>query len=150
MKLFRTVDKVLAAFGNIRAMERTHVDTYTEGLISKINGEKIAESNFGQLFVSYQDLAGYEFLNATVLSGTNIKTFKGIRLVFEFEGKEIIFFSDDKEIESDFSNVSNRWLTKISFVINSDDKEMIQNRRFEKVFLNFKKKSLPFLNTNTK
>ena len=27
-------DKILAAFGNIRAMEQTHVDNYTEDIIN--------------------------------------------------------------------------------------------------------------------
>ncbi|GAB1855679.1 hypothetical protein MHTCC0001_05130 [Flavobacteriaceae bacterium MHTCC 0001] len=147
MKLLHTMDKVLAAFGNIRAMERIHVDTYTEGLISKIEGSKIAESDYGQLFVVFQDLAGYEFMNTTILSGTNIKTFKGCDLVFSCGDRKVILVSDTKEIESDFSNVSNRWLTKISFVISSEDKDMIINKQFEKVDLNFKKKSLPLLNS---
>ncbi len=149
MKLLKTIDKVLAAFGNIKAMERTHVDTYTEGLIAKIKGEKIAESEYGQLFVSFQNLANYEFLNATILSGSNIKTFNGSSLIFVNDGKETIFLSDTKEIESNYSNISNRWLTKISFIINNNnDKKMILKRKFDKVYLNYKKKSLPMQKCN--
>ncbi|MEN3324593.1 hypothetical protein VP395_12700 [Mariniflexile soesokkakense] len=143
MKLLKAFDKILAGFGNIRAMERTHIDTYTEGLISKIEGELIAESEYGKLFVSFQNLADYEFLNITVLSGSNIKTFDGSTLVFINGNDKITYFSDTKEIESDYSNVSKRWLTKISFVINDDDKKMVLERKFEKIFLNYKKKSIP-------
>jgi hypothetical protein len=143
MKLFKTIDKVFASFGNIRAMERTHVDTFTEGLISAIKGEKIAASPYGQLFVTYQNLSGYEFLNASILSATDIKTIKGCQLVFESQNNSITIPSDSKEIESDFSNVSNRYLTKISFVIDESQKEMILKGNFKKVSLNFKKKSLP-------
>ena len=144
MDILRSIDKVLAAFGNIRAMERTHVDTFTENLIANIKGEKITESEYGQLFVSFQNLADYEFLDVTILSGTNIKTFKGSSLTFVHGGgKESILMSDTKEIESDYSNVSNRWLTKISFVISAEDKKMITDKNFEKVFLKFKKKTLP-------
>lgn len=143
MKLLRTVDKVLAAFGNIRAMERTHVDTYTEELISEIEGYKIAESEYGQLFVSFQSIANYEFLNITILSGTNIKTFKGCKLIFVQKEKETLFFSDTQEIASDYSNVSNRWLTKISFIIDENDKNLILTKEFDDVFLSYKKKSLP-------
>ncbi len=143
MKLFKTIDKVLASFGNIKAMERTHVDTFTENLIKNIKGKKIAESEFGQLFITYQILSNYEFLNVSVLSGTNIKTTKGCKLVFESQNDRIAIVSDTKEIESDFSNVSNRYLTKISFIINNDQKKMVSNGNFNKVFLNYKKKSLP-------
>lgn len=143
MSLLRSIDKVLAAFGNIRAMERTHVDIFTENLISNIKGNKIAESEYGQLFVSFQNLANYEFLDVTVLSATNIKTFKGSSLTFVSGDKETIFLSDTQEIESDYSNVSKRWMTKISFVIGDGDKGMIVDKKFDKVFLKFKKKTLP-------
>lgn len=142
MSLIKTIDKVLAAFGNIRAMERTHVDTYTESLITNIKGVKIAESEFGQLFVSFQNLANYEFLNATILSGTNIKTLNGGSLTFILNNNETIFISDTKEIESDYSNVSNRWLTNISFVISNEDKKLLVDRNFDKVLFKFKKKIL--------
>ena len=145
MKLFKTIYKVLSAFGNIRAMERTHVDTFTEDLISKVKGDKIAESNFAQLYVTYQNLSDYNFLNISVLSATDIKSFKGCNLVFESHNNQITIPSDTKEIESDFSNVSNRYLTKISFIINKSEKEMISKGNFEKVFINFKKKSLPMV-----
>ena len=133
----------MAAFGNIRAMERTHVDTYTEELISKISGIKIAESEYGQLFVSFQSLAGYEFLNINILSGSNIKSINGCSLVVVSNKKEIIFLSDTQEIESDYSNVSNRWLTKISFVINDEDKKMFIDKNFETVSVRYRKKLLP-------
>lgn len=143
MNVFKTIDKVLAAFGNVRAMERTHVDTFTENLIKSIKGKKIAQSEYGQLFVSFQHLANYEFLNISVISATNIKTLKGCKLVFESKNQIFTLTSDTKEIESDFSNVSNRYLTKISFIIDEKEKKMISSRSFEKVFLNFKKKSIP-------
>ncbi|MEO1029926.1 MAG: hypothetical protein AAFX55_00895 [Bacteroidota bacterium] len=143
MKLFKTIDKVLAAFGNIRAMERTHVDAFTEDLINNIKGKKIAESEFGQLFASFQTLSDYEFLNISVVSATNIKTRKGCDLVLESDAHKISIPSDTKEIESNFSNVSNRYLTKISFILNKKEKKIISSGNFEKVLLNFNKKSLP-------
>ena len=142
MKIFKTLDKVLAGFGNIRAMERNHVDSFTEDLIMNIKGDKMAESEDGQVFGSFQNLSGYDFLNISILSYTNIKTFKGCNLVFETKDKSITIPSDTKEIESDFSNVSNRWLTKVSFIINESEKEMVSEGNFENVSINYKKTSL--------
>lgn len=142
MNIFKTIDKVLAGFGNIKAMERNHVDTFTEDLIQNIKGKKLAESKVGQLFGSFQNLSGYEFLNVSILSATNIKTFKGCELVFETDNGSILMPSDTKEIESDFSNVSNRWLTKISFILNESEKDLVSNGNFKSVTLNFKKTSL--------
>ncbi|MEP5338579.1 MAG: hypothetical protein ABJL44_03720 [Algibacter sp.] len=143
MNILREIDKVLAAFGNMRAMERTHVDTFTEGLIEDIDGDKIAESTDGQIYVSFQDLAAYEFLNISILSRNNIKTFKGGDLLFiNSDNQEFVIESDTKEIESDYSNISNRWLTKVSFIITKNEKEMIVNRKFEKLYFKHKSKSL--------
>jgi len=144
MKLFKVIDNILASFGNIRAMQRTHVDTYTENEIDNIVGEKIAESENGQLWISYQELAGFNFLNATILSRINIKTLKGGTLIFSGESNEFILPSDITEIESDFSNVSNRWLTKISYNVTENDLELIQKREFNKIRFEFKKKSITF------
>lgn len=142
MTIFRSIDKVLARFGNIRAMERTHVDTYTENLIKNIAGKKIAQSTFGQLWVEVQELSGYHFLDCTFLSGTNIKTLKGGTLIFNKEGKAYTFKSDTKEITSDFSNVSCRWMTKVSFIIEKKDLKFILNKDFDTVVFQFKKKQL--------
>ena len=147
MALFKKVDQVLAALGNIRAMERLHVDTVTEDKILTIKGSKIAESSEGILYGGIDDLNGYLFLEAVILSRINIKTFKGATLNFigitDFELK-----SDTQEIESDFSNVSNRFMTKISFDINKPEIELIKSKQFEMVVLNFKKKSLTLLRSD--
>ncbi|NQY06478.1 MAG: hypothetical protein HRT68_09930 [Flavobacteriaceae bacterium] len=51
MDVFRNIDLVLARLGNMKAMKRTHVDTYIDGLIENIKSPKIGESKEGQLFI---------------------------------------------------------------------------------------------------
>ena len=53
MNIFRKKDEILAALGNVRAMQRLHVDTYTEERIKNISGTKIAESKQGQFWVNF-------------------------------------------------------------------------------------------------
>jgi hypothetical protein len=143
MSIFRKIDKVLGAFGNIRALERTHVDTYTENLIENIKGEKIAESVNGQLWVDFQELAGFDFLEATILSRVNIKTFKGGKLIFDGE-TPLILDSDITEIESDYSNISKRWMTKVSFVVTKKNINQIQLKGSTEVRFEYKKKFIIF------
>ena len=142
MSIFRKIDKVLGAFGNIRALERNHVDTYTENLINNISGEKIAESKDGQLYIEFQELAGFEFLESTILSRENIKTFKGAKLSFIGDNNEMILDSDITEIESDYSNVSNRWMTKVSYVVTKDDINFITEKKADFILFEYKKKSI--------
>ena len=142
MSIFRKIDKVLGAFGNIKALERTHVDTFTENLITNISGVKIAESKDGQLYVEFQELAGFDFLESIILSRENIKTFKGAKLSFIGDNDELILDSDITEIESDYSNVSNRWMTKVSYVVTKDDIKFITEKKANLIVFEYKKKSI--------
>jgi len=143
MKLLKTIDKVLARMGNIRAMERTHVDTFTENKMENVAGEQIAQSQHGGIWAELQELNGYIFMNITVLGTVKIKTFKGSTLTFLGDEK-ITLTSDIAEIDSDYSNVSNRWMTSMSFEITKKDLAFIQKKNFDQIQLTFKKKSLLF------
>ena len=145
MNFLRKKDEILAALGNIRAMERLHVDTHTEKKIKNISGIKIAESKQGQFWVSFQELNGFLFMNSTILSHLNLKTVRGTKITILTKDYEIEIDSDEKEIESDFSNVSNTWITKVSFVLDAKEKEIIENRNFEEIEYQFKKEKLRFL-----
>ena len=144
MSIFRKIDKVLGAFGNIRALERTHVDTFTENLITNIKGDKIAESVDGQLWVEFLELAGFNFLESTILSRENIKTYKGATLTFYSEEEDLVLNSDITEIESDYSNVSSRWMTKISYVVSKDEIQFIKAKKANKVMFEYKRRSISF------
>ena len=145
MSLFNKIDQVLARFGNMKAMQRTHVDTYTECLIENVAGEQYGISDYGELWISYQELAGYYFINTSIISATDIKTNKGASLEFlDSESKGVLVNSDDHMIESDFSNVSNRWLTKINYCVDEDQLKFIQNKEYSLVKFKFKKAQLVF------
>ncbi len=145
MNILRKKDEILAALGNIRAMERLHVDTHTEEKIKNISGIKIAESKHGQFWVSFQELNGFLFMNSTILSHLNLKTLRGTKITILTKEYEIEIDSDEEEIESDFSNVSNTWITKVSFVIDSKERKIIENRNFEEIEYQLKKEKLRFL-----
>lgn len=144
MKIFKTIDKVLAGLGNIRAMRRTHVDHHTEKLINEVKGLKFAESEFGQIYGSFQELAGHNFLNCSIISDYNLKTLKGIELIFKKDKISWIIKSDTKEIESDYSNISDCYLTKIVFVVDEIMIDRIKSGDFDKVELIIKKKVISF------
>ena len=145
MDILRTKDKILAALGNIRAMERLHVDTFTENKIKNISGIKIAESKEGQFWIKHQELNGFMFMNSTILSRNNLKTSKGAKLVVFTDDYEITMDSDEFQIESDFSNVSNTWITKVSFVIESREKDIIASKKFEEIEYHYEKMKLKFI-----
>lgn len=145
MDIIKVKDQILAALGNIKSMERLHVDTFTEERIRNISGTKIAESKEGQFWVSFQELNGFLFMNATILGRLDLKTFHGVKITVLTKEYEIEFDSDEKEIESDFSNVSNTWITRVSFVLDINDKEIFENKDFEQIECHFKNGKMRFL-----
>lgn len=144
MKLFKKVDHVLAALGNMKAMERTHVDTYTENKMKEIHGEKIAGNQKYGIWIHFTELAGFHFLEVTFLSHMNINTFKGIEISFLGGEIEMYIDSDTKEIDSTYSNVSNRWMTSASFEVTEEDITFINKKEYDFVRITHKKSLLNF------
>ena len=150
MNILRKKDEILAALGNMRAMKRLHVDTYTEDKIKNISGIKIAESKEGQFWIEFQELNGTLFMNSTILSRIDLKTFKGAKIILLTDEYEIEINSDEKTIESDFSNISNTWITRVSFIIEQKERDLIENREFEELEYIFKKTALRLRAKKTK
>lgn len=142
--MFKKIDHILAALGNMKAMKRTHVDTYTEERMRQITGEQIAGNHEFGIWVYLTELAGYQFLELTMLSNAEIKTFKGITLSFLGGELEMYVDSDTKEITSDYSNVSNRWMTQASFEVSDEDIEFIRKKEYKTLSIIHKKRTFNF------
>ena len=54
-----SIDKILAGFGSIRAMERTHVDNFTEDIIKSIKDKAYAISEQNVMYASDKEFGGY-------------------------------------------------------------------------------------------
>lgn len=143
MKLFKSIDKVLARMGSSKATERAYNEPLTEAKIAQIPGEQLATSEAGGIWAGIQELNGYVFMELIVLDTVKIKTFKGATLTFVGE-TELSLTSDTQEINSEFSDTFNRWLTQISFEISKKDVNFLRKKKYTQVQLNLKKKSLVF------
>jgi len=141
MSILKKLDLFLANMGNLKAMQRNHTDTFTESKIENIKGEKIASSENGGIWIEFQELAEYHFMNVIIVGKKKIKTFNGCELVFVGKENEMKLKSDMQEIVSDFSNISNRWITFLSFDITDLNIDFILNKEAEKATLYFKKDS---------
>lgn len=132
---------LVTKLGGIDTSHRNHVDTFTEERILEVKGEKIAKSNYGGgIWIQFQELSDYVYLNVSVVNQTKIKTNKGCNLTFYGGETEILKLeSDTKEIESVFSNVSNRWITEISFDVTQVNFNFLENKTATTVKLTYKK-----------
>jgi len=146
MNLKHSILKVQAALGNVRAMEKLHVDTYTEDIIIKVEGTRFASSELNEIYMDVVELAGYYYVKTIVLGSFHIKTWKGATLLIKGRDFELNLVSDMQEIESDFSNVSNRSVTQIDFVIEEQDIDKIEKSRIDNITISSKKKTAHFEN----
>lgn len=125
IKLLKTI---VTKLGGVDVSEKNHVDTFTENKINAVKGEKIAASNNGGIWIEFQELASYTFMNITVVGNKKIKTLEGCQLNFILKNENFLLNSDTKEIESDFSNVSNRYMTAVSFDVTNLNIDFITNK----------------------
>ena len=139
-----SLDKILAAFGNIRAMERTHVDNYTEDIINAIDEEAFAVSEQNVLFAKTSELGGYFYVITIVVGSFKIKTIKGAKLALKGTEIDLVLKSDMDEFESDHSNVSNRYITRIDFQIEKEDVTKFDKNNIKNLTLTSKKQEVIF------
>ncbi len=143
-KMKFSLTKLRAAFGDIRAMEKLHVDTYTEDIINDIENEPFAVSQSNVMYAGLSELAGYHYLNTVIVGSFNIKTINGAQLKIEGDDFSLQLKSDMVELESDFSNVSNRSMTKIDFEIEAEDVPKIVKSKIKSLTLTAKKNKAIF------
>jgi predicted metal-dependent TIM-barrel fold hydrolase len=137
-------DKILAAFGNIRAMERTHIDNHTEDIINSIDQEPFAISENNVLFAKISELGGYFYVITITVGAFKIKTMKGAKLHIESDDFSLTLNSDMDEFESDHSNVSNRYITRIDFQIEKEDVTKFDKNNIKNLTLTSKKQEVIF------
>ena len=144
MSLFKKITLFRASLGHMGSMEKTHIDTFTEEKINNISGSKLAGIDPFGIWYTLKELAGYTFLEISVLSKVNIKTFKGCELAFLGGDLEMHLKTDLKEISSDFSNISNRWLTKMSFILSKEDLDFLEKKEYQHLRILHKKITIDF------
>lgn len=137
-------DKILAAFGNIRAMERTHVDNHTEDIINSVKEKAFAVSEENVLFASTKELGGFHYVITIIIGAFKIKTIKGATLSLTGTDFNLELKSDTDEFESDHSNVSNRHITRIDFQIEKEDVGKFDKSRIKSLKLKAKKQIIDF------
>lgn len=139
-----TLTKLMAAFGNMRAMEKLHVDDHTEAIIKDVENTPFAISEHNVLYAGLNELGGYYFFQTVVVGAFHIKTLKGAQLTLKGNDFEMILDSDMPELESDHSNVSNRSITKIDFQIEEADIDNLKRERITEIRLVAKKQDVTF------
>jgi hypothetical protein len=132
-------NKVLAAFGNMRAMERTHVDNYTEDIINSIKDKPYAISKENVMYAAVKELGGFYYFKTIIVGSFKIKTMKGATLLVSHNDFEYELKTDMDEFESDYSNISNRFITRIDFQIEEKEATILEEKNIDSLTLKAKR-----------
>ncbi|GEQ85937.1 hypothetical protein ULMS_14450 [Patiriisocius marinistellae] len=133
--MFKKIAKGLSKLGSNKADV-----PFNESAMHVVDGQKIGESKDGHLYIGFNEISDYLFLETLIATPSNIKTFDGATLDFKSTNGNFSLISDTKEIASEFSKQVNRYMTECSFDITEDLIKRVQNRDFQTVTYRYKKK----------
>ncbi len=138
------ITKLKAAFGNPKAIEKSHVNDNTEAIINDIDNDPFAVSDSNVFYAGLNELGGYYFFQTVIVGSFHIKTVKGAQLKVIGNNFELLLNSDMIELESDHSDVSNRSISKIDFQIEEADAAKIDRSNMKQVILTCKDEDIKF------
>ena len=137
-------NKVFTSIGNKRAKEKTHVENHPKDIINSLKDEAFAISKKNALFTAVKELGGYYYLTTIIIGAFKIKTNKGATLAISGTNFELVLKTDMDEFETEYSNVSNRNITRIDFQLEEDDVSKIDKLLINTLLLTAKKHQIYF------
>lgn len=138
-------NNVIAAIGKSAAFDKTHMDNNnTEVIINSIKEKAFAVSNQNVMYASVKELGGYYYLMTILVGAFKIKTKKGAILTINGNDFELKLKTDMDEFESELSDVTNRFITRIDFQIEEEDLAKIDKSLIETLLLTAKKHQITF------
>jgi len=136
--------KLLDTFGNKSVKEHTQDNNNTGAIIDSINDEHFAVSDQNVLYAAVNELGGYYYLKTIIVGAFKIKTMKGATLTIMSKDFELDLVTDMDEFESQHSNVSKRYVTRIDFQITENDISKIDPSILNSLVLKTKKHNIAF------
>jgi len=100
-----------------------------EAIINDIDDKPLAISDSNVMYAGFGELGGYHFIQIIVLGSLKIKTIKGAQLNITLNDIELSLDSDTSELDSDFTEVSGRLITRIDFQIEKEDIQKIEETK---------------------
>ena len=144
MGFFKKIDKVFSSSSSFHLLERNEVDLQIEENIKSVGIAKYATSEYGDVYISINELGGFLMLETILVSATNVKTKKGSKLTFSAKDATLKFDSDENRIESDFSSDANRYSTKIDYNISEEEVEVFKTTKYHSVLFEINGQEINF------
>lgn len=114
-------------------------DNYIETIIKSSKNEPLALSNNSVMYVGYNELGGYYYLQTFIVGRLKVKTKTGAKLEVIGNNYTLNLNSDMPELESDPANPLEGYVTKIDFQIEKGDVDKIKRSNIKTLTLFIKK-----------
>ena len=144
MGFFKKIDKVFSSSSSFHLLDRNDIDLHIEENIKSVGIAKFATSEYGDLFLSINELGGFLMLETILVSATNVKTKKGSKLTFSAKDASLKFDSDEDRIESDYSSDANRYSTKVDYNISEEEAEVFKSIKYHSVLFKINEQEINF------
>ena len=144
MGFFKKIDKVFSSSSSFHLLDRNEVDLQIEENIKSVGIAKYATSEYGDVYISINELGGFLMLETILVSATNVKTKKGSKLTFSAKDASLKFDSDENRIESDFSSDAYRYSTKIDYNISEEEVEVFKTTKYHSVLFEINGQEINF------
>ena len=144
MGFFKKIDKVFSSSSSFHRLDRNEVDLHIEENIKSVGIAKYGTSDYGDVYITINELGGFLMLETILVSATNVKTKKGSKLTFSAKDASLKFDSDENRIESDFSSDANRYSTKIDYNISEEEVEVFKTTKYHSVLFEINGQEINF------
>ena len=144
MGFFKKIDKVFSSSSSFHLLDRNEVDLHIEENIKSVGIARYATSDYGDLYITINELGGFLMLETILVSATNVKTKKGSKLTFFAKDASLKFDSDENRIDSDFSSDANRYSTKIDYNISEEEAEVFKTKKYDSVLFEINGQEINF------
>jgi len=131
-------------FGSKQNEDTVENDNYIKTIIESGDNKPLAISNKEVMYVGYNELGGYYYLQTFIVGRLKVKTKTGAKLEVVGKNYNLNLNSDMPEFESDAANPLEGYVTKIDFQIEKADVDKIKRSNVKQIKLFVKKEKIVF------
>ncbi|QRM87756.1 hypothetical protein FG167_00480 [Lacinutrix sp. WUR7] len=131
-------------FGSKQKENKLEDDKYIETIIKSSEDVPLGISNNNLIYVGYNELGGYYYLQTFIIGRLKSKTKEGAKIIIEGNDYTLELNSDMLEFESEPATPLDAYITKIDFEIEKSAVENLKRSTMKQLTLIIKKKEVVF------
>ncbi|MBQ0786769.1 MAG: hypothetical protein KBT69_04670 [Oceanihabitans sp.] len=131
-------------FGSKQKEDNLEDDKYIDTIMQSSNDVPLGISNNNLIYVGYNELGGYYYLQTFIIGRLKSKTKEGAKIIIEGNDYTLELNSDMSELESEPASPLDAYVTKIDFEIEKTAVEKLKKSTMKQLRLTIKKKEVVF------